>query len=230
MKNIRPHFKQYSPQNIKPYHIIRYNAKQPTDLAMPNKYRNFLVLDIQNNKLKLVPITHSGPNPDVTSKTQEEIDRINCDPMCMYNIKFDSSLQNKLNRATNQSETSYFNVPQIFEIDRNELAKTKLYYVTNLKEYQNELSELKTKIRKQEQQIVNNSCAYDEAIKHGFYTSSYIREQEREGNWLTDETVKKMNIAPEVIFSKPEYPQTMHPIMNLNLQHNEPNYNQDFEP
>lgn len=230
MKNSRPHFKQYSPKNIKLYHVIRYNAKQPTNLSMPNKYRNFLVLNIQNDKLTLVPITHSGPNPDITSKSQEEIDRINHDPMCMYNIKFDSQLQNKLNKTTNQSETSYFNIPQMFKINRKELAKTKLYYVTNFKEYQTELSALKISIRKQEQQIVNNSCAYDEAIKHGFYTPSYIHKQEYEGNWLADETVKKMSISPEIIFEQPQYPQTMHPIENLNLQYNKSQNEQEFEP
>ena len=230
MNNSKPYFKQYSPQNIKQYHIIRYNAQQPTDLAMPNKYRNFLVLDIQNDKLKLVPITHSGPDPDITSKSQAEIDRINHDPMCMYNLKFSKNLQNKLNTATQQFETSYFNITQMFEINRTELAKTKIHYVTNFKEYPSDLTKLKQDIYKQKQKIINNNIEYDNATKHGIYTPSYIRKQERNGFWLADETVKKMNIAPEIIFSKPSYPQTMHPITNFNLQHSEQNYSQDFEP
>lgn len=230
MKNSRPRFKQYSPKNIKLYHVIRYNAKQPTDFAMPSKYRDFLVLDIQNNKLTLVPITHSGPDPDITSKSQAEIDRINHDPMCMYNLKFSKNLQNKLNTATQQSETSYFNTTQMFEINRTELAKTKIHYVTNFKEYPSDLTKLKQDIYKQKQKIINNNIEYDNATKHGIYTPSYIRKQERNGFWLADETVKKMNIAPEIIFSEPSYPQTMHPITNFNLQHSEQNYSQDFEP
>ena len=230
MKNFRPHFKQYSPKNIKLYHVIRYNAKQPTDFAMSSKYRDFLVLDIQNNKLTLVPITHSGPDPDTTSKSQAEIDRINHDPMCMYNLKFSKNLQNKLNIATQQSETSYFNVTQMFEINRTELAKTKIHYVANFKEYPSDLTKLRQNIYKQKQKIINNNIEYDNATKHGIYTPSYIRKQERNGFWLADETVKKMNIAPEIIFSEPSYPQTMHPIINLETQHSDHDYNQDFEP
>lgn len=223
-------FKLYRPQNIQQNDIICYNAKQPNNMTQPVKYRNFLVQAIDNDKLTLVPITHSGPNPDKTKKSKAEIEKLNKNPLAMYNVKFPKLMQNILDKATGEDETSYFNTVQMFKINKSELAKTKLYYVTSFASFPTELKLINKEIHDEQCKIADNNWDYINKTKNSYYTPDRIIKKEKAGEWVTNETVKKMNIAPEIIFEQSEYPQTMHPITNLNLQHNEHNYNQNFEP
>lgn len=223
-------FKLYRPQNIQQNDVICYNAKQPNNITQPVKYRNFLVKAIDNDELTLVPITHSGPNPDKTKKSKAEIEKLNKNPLAMYNVKFPKLMQNALDKATGEDETSYFNTVQMFKINKSELAKTKLYYVTNFANFPTELKLINKEIYNEKCKIVDNNCDYINETKNSYYTPDHIIKKEKAGEWITDETVRKMNIAPEIIFENPKYPQTMHPIENLNLQYTKKEHNTEFEP
>lgn len=222
-------FKLYRPQNIQQNDVICYNAKQPNNMTQPVKYRNFLVKAIDNDELTLVPITHSGPNPDKTKKSKAEIKKLNQNPLAMYNVKFPELMQNTLNKATGENETSYFNTVQMFKINKSELANTKLYYVTSFANFPAELKFISKEIHDEKCKIVDNNCDYINKTKNSYYTLDRVIKKEKAGEWITNETIKKMNIAPEIIFEQPQYPQTMHPIKNLNLQYSKPQTEQEFE-
>lgn len=148
--------------------------------------------------------------------------------MSMFNVKFPNALQTQLNKATDSTQTSFFNTIQMFHMDQRQLSKANLQYVTSFKKLENIVNETLTQIRKNQYDIANRNVDYqNEMASNTFYNQSTINYNCKHGIWIDNPTLSQMAIASEINPDiHPKYPLNLHPIREPSI---EPQNTDNFE-
>lgn len=181
--------------DIAPGDIIRYRAIQEGNLRQPVKNRYFLVLHQDNDTLDLLPITH-GYKKD--------------DPYTAFNLKFSDLLQKYIESKTGDLQQNYFKTAQNVHINREEL-KLEVQYIGSISRFDNEFTNVKDKIKKLQDQILQRNKTYRKEVNTKEYRDPKKRKECLESlRWIPTKILKKMAIC-EKLDLKPKYPHNMHP-------------------
>lgn len=203
-------FDKIDPNILKTGDIIYYNARQDGNIAEPTKNRYFVVMRTKQHAsskiLNLLPITHSQKEKSFFSKFNVPLANVNAD------------LQDYLNDQSLSTDTSYFEIANQIDVNTNEFNGHTIPYVGNIQKEigPNIINDIGHQVKLQQYALSDRNTEYHNALdKRKFIQESDKRREEKQGNWLTDETFSQMYLYKEVPDgdkSVPlKYPYDLHP-------------------